>query len=65
MVAILTKQDWATNTFTFMNSLYDHTAEDFYHNWILNFIQSFFWYDQMIFILQFANVVYNIADLQI
>ena len=48
-----------------MNSLYNHTAEDFYHNWILNFIQSFFWYDQMIFILQFANVVYNIADLQI
>ena len=47
-----------------MYSLYNHTVENVYHKWILNFIQSFFWYDPVIFILQFANVVY-IDDLQL
>ena len=44
-------------------SLYAHFFENFYHKSTLNFIQDFFyiyWYSYMIFILQFANVVYHI-----
>ena len=44
-------------------SFYAPFLENFYHKSTLNFIQDFFyiqWYSYMIFILQFANVVYHI-----
>ena len=35
----------------------------FYHKWMLNFVKGFFciyWYNHMVFIFQFVNVVYHI-----
>ena len=41
-------------------SLYIHFIERFYHKWILSKDISVYWDDQMIFILQFVNMVYHI-----
>ena len=40
----------------------------FNHKRMLDFVKSFFciyWYDHLVFIIQFVNVVYHIADSQI
>ena len=47
-------------------SLYTHFVDNFYHEWMLNFVKSFFciYWNDIIIILQLADVVYHI-DLQI
>ena len=50
-----------------VSSLYAYFLESFYHEWVLNFVKSFFciyWDDHMVFLLQFFNMVYHI-DLRI
>lgn len=46
-----------------VRSLYSHFAERFYHKWMLDFVKCFFciyWYDHVVFIFLFVNVVYHI-----
>ena len=47
-----------------VSSLYAYFLENFYHKWVLNFVESFFcvyWDYHMVLILQFVNMVYHIV----
>ena len=44
-------------------SMYSHSAESFYHIWVLDLIKCFlcvYWYDHVVFILHFVCVVYHV-----
>ena len=46
-----------------VSSLYGYFLKGFYHEWVLNFVESFFcicWNDHMVFILQLINMRYHI-----
>ena len=45
-----------------VGSCYAHFLKGFYQKWVLDFVKGFFrvfWEDDMVFILQFVNVVYH------
>ena len=49
--------------FPFLHTLYTHFGKSFYHEWMLDFVKSFFCIyldDHVVFDFSFVNVVYGV-----